>query len=89
LVLPSYSVFYLELVDAVARQDGGVASLFVKSGNQFARVDTNATKDNGSRALGGRVRRSRITRGEEPIHDASGDVIGIYATGYVKPSAPR
>jgi hypothetical protein len=96
-----------ELVDAVASKAGGAASLFVRSGDEFVRVATNAKKGDGSRALGvlldpkgpaiERIRRGEAYYGEsfvldtayvagyEPIRDASGNVIGIYATGYVKP----
>jgi hypothetical protein len=96
-----------DLVDEVAREDGGVASLFVRSGNEFVRVATNTKKPDGSRALGvlldpkgpaiERIRRGEAYYGEsfvlntayiagyEPIRDASGNVIGLYATGYLKP----
>ena len=96
-----------EVVDEVAREAGGAASLFVRSGNEFVRVATNAKKGDGSRALGvlldpkgpaiDRIRRGEAYYGEsfvlntayiagyEPIRDASGKVIGLYATGYVKP----
>jgi len=100
-----------DIVDEVAREAGGVASLFVKAGNEFVRVSTNAKTANGSRALGvlldpkgpaiERIRRGEAYYGEslvldnayiagyEPIRDASTNVIGIYATGYVKPLAAR
>jgi hypothetical protein len=96
-----------DLVDKVAREAGGAASLFVRSGNEFVRVATNAKKGDGSRALGvlldpkgpaiERIRRGEAYYGEsfvldtayvagyEPIRDATGAVIGIYATGYLKP----
>ena len=96
-----------DIVDDVARQAGGAASLFVRSGNEFVRVSTNAKKGDGSRALGvlldqkgpaiERIRRGEAYYGEsyvldtayvagyEPIRDASGNVIGIYSTGYLKP----
>lgn len=96
-----------DLVDEVARKAGGAASLFVRSGNEFVRVATNAKKGDGSRALGvlldpkgpaiERIRHGEAYYGEsfvldsayiagyEPIRDASGNVIGIYATGYLKP----
>ena len=41
-----------DVVDAVAKDQGGVATLFVKSGESFIRVSTNVKKDNGSRAIG-------------------------------------
>jgi hypothetical protein len=96
-----------DVVDEVAREAGGAASLFVRSGNDFLRVSTNAKKGDGSRALGvpldpkgpaiERIRRGEAYYGEsyvlntayiagyEPIHDASGHVIGIYSTGYLRP----
>ena len=96
-----------DLVDAVARESGGAASLFVRSGDEFVRVATNAKKGDGSRALGvlldpkgpaiEKIRRGEAYYGEsfvlntayvagyEPIRDGSGKVIGVYATGYVKP----
>jgi len=96
-----------DLVDQVAKVSGGAASLFVRSGDEFVRVATNAKKSDGSRALGvlldpkgpaiERIRRGEAYYGEsfvldtayvagyEPIRDGSGRVIGIYATGYVKP----
>lgn len=41
-----------EIVDQVARQHGGTATLFVKDGADFVRVSTNVMKDDGARALG-------------------------------------
>jgi hypothetical protein len=95
-----------DIVDTVAKQAGGAASLFVRSGDEFVRIATNAKKGDGSRALGvlldpkgpaiERIRRGEAYYGEsfvlntayiagyEPIHDATGHVIGIYATGYLK-----
>jgi hypothetical protein len=95
-----------DVVDEVAREAGGVASLFVRSGDEFVRVATNAKKNDGSRALGvlldpkgpaiERMRRGEAYYGEsfvqdtayiagyEPIRDAAGNVIGVYATGYLK-----
>ena len=43
---------FFELVDAVAKEDGGTATLFVKAGEQYIRVATNVMKDDGSRAIG-------------------------------------
>ena len=98
---------FFDVVDDVANKAGGAASLFVRSGNEFVRVATNAKKSDGSRALGvlldpkgpaiEKIRRGEAYYGEsfvldtayvagyEPIRDPSGNVIGIYATGYVKP----
>jgi hypothetical protein len=41
-----------DLVDEVAKQAGGTATIFVKSGDDFVRVATNVKKDDGSRAIG-------------------------------------
>jgi hypothetical protein len=57
-----------DLVDAVAQEQGGVASLFVKSGDDFVRVATNVKKDGGSRAIG-------------TVLDPKGSVIGVIRKG--------
>lgn len=95
-----------DLVDAVVKQMGGTATIFVKSGDDYVRVSTNVKKDDGSRAIGtildpkGKaivsinkneaffgdvdiLGKPYIT-GYDPIHDASGNVIGIYYVGYMK-----
>jgi len=41
-----------DLVDEVAKQVGGTATIFVKSGDEYVRVATNVKKDDGSRAIG-------------------------------------
>src|SRR5476649_2432137 len=41
-----------DLVDEVAKQAGGTATIFVKSGDDYVRVATNVKKDDGSRAIG-------------------------------------
>src|SRR5277367_6194912 len=41
-----------DLVDAVVKQAGGTATIFVKSGDDYVRVATNVKKDDGSRAIG-------------------------------------
>jgi len=41
-----------DLVDEIAKENGGVATLFVKSGDHYVRVATNVKKDDGSRAVG-------------------------------------
>jgi len=41
-----------DLVDALAKERGGVVILFVKAGNEFVRVATNVKKSDGSRAVG-------------------------------------
>ena len=40
------------LVDDVAKEAGGIATIFVKSGNEFVRVATNLKGADGSRAIG-------------------------------------
>ena len=40
------------LVDEVQQEMGGVATFFVRSGDEFVRVATNVKKDDGSRAIG-------------------------------------
>ena len=42
----------VDLVDAVAKERGGIIILFVKTGNEFVRVATNVKKSDGSRAVG-------------------------------------
>jgi hypothetical protein len=41
-----------DLVDEVAKQTGGTATIFAKSGDDYVRVATNVKKDDGSRAIG-------------------------------------
>jgi hypothetical protein len=57
-----------DLVDAVAKEQGGVVTLFVKSGDDFIRVSTNVKKDDGSRAIG-------------TLLDPKGPVIGVIRKG--------
>ncbi|WP_378943834.1 Cache 3/Cache 2 fusion domain-containing protein [Mesorhizobium sp. ANAO-SY3R2] len=40
------------LVDDVAKQAGGTATIFVKSGDEYVRVATTVKKDDGERAIG-------------------------------------
>ena len=40
------------VVDAVAKEHGGAATLFVKSGDQYVRVATTVKKENGASAVG-------------------------------------
>jgi hypothetical protein len=96
-----------DLVDQLVQENGGVVSLFVRSGGDYVRVATNARAPDGSRATGTildprgpaiqKIRRGEAYYGEamavgkdyitgyEPMKDASGEVIGIYCTGYLKP----
>jgi Cache 3/Cache 2 fusion domain len=95
-----------DLVDAVVKQMGGTATIFVKSGAEYVRVSTNVPGSVNGRAIGtildpnGKAIASinkneafygdvdilgkPYTTGYEPIHDASGAVIGIYYVGYAK-----
>lgn len=41
-----------EIVDYVARFNGGTATIFSKDGDRFVRIATNVKKDDGSRAIG-------------------------------------
>jgi hypothetical protein len=41
-----------DLVDPIVKANGGAASLFVKSGNQYVRVATTLKKDDGTSAVG-------------------------------------
>jgi hypothetical protein len=41
-----------DVVDEVAKENGGTATLFVKAGDEYVRVATNVKKDDGSRAIG-------------------------------------
>lgn len=41
-----------DLVDAVVKQAGGTATIFVKTGDGYVRVATNVKKEDGSRAIG-------------------------------------
>ena len=43
---------FFDVVDAVVKENGGTATLFVKAGDEYVRVATNVKKDDGSRAIG-------------------------------------
>jgi hypothetical protein len=43
---------FFGVVDEVVTENGGTATLFVKSGDEYVRVATNVKKDDGSRAVG-------------------------------------
>jgi hypothetical protein len=73
-------------VDAIAKEQGGVVTLFAKSGDDFIRVATNVKKEDGSRAIGtvldpkGPVI-AVIRKGEAYYGDAN--ILGKpYVTGY-------
>lgn len=57
-----------DIVDAVTKEQGGVATLFVKSGDEFIRIATNVKKNDGSRAIG-------------TVLDPKGPVIGVIRKG--------
>jgi hypothetical protein len=75
-----------DVVDEVAKENGGTATLFVKSGDEYVRVATNVKKSDGSRAIGtildpnGKVIKV-IRKGEAYYGDAM--ILGkSYVTGY-------
>ena len=74
------------LVDEVQQEIGGVATFFVKSGDEFVRVATNVKKDDGSRAIGTVLDPKgkaivAIRNGEAYYGEA--DILGKpYVTGY-------
>jgi hypothetical protein len=94
------------LVDDIVRENGGVVSIFVKSGEDYIRVATNTRAPDGSRATGTildpkgpaiqMIRRGEAYYGDamavgkpyvtayEPMQDASGQIIGIYCTAFLK-----
>lgn len=77
---------FFDVVDEVAKEHGGIATLFVKAGDEYVRVATNLKKDDGSRAIGtildpnGPVI-AMIKKGEAYYGEAT--VLGKpYVTGY-------
>jgi hypothetical protein len=42
----------VDVVDAVVKENGGAATLFVKAGDEYVRVATTVKKDDGSSAMG-------------------------------------
>jgi hypothetical protein len=77
---------FFEVVDEVAKENGGTATLFVKAGNDFVRVATNVKKDDGSRAIGTNLDQNGpvfpvIQKGQAYHGDAT--ILGKpYVTGY-------
>ena len=59
---------FFDVVDDVVKEQGGTATLFVKSGDEYVRVATNVKKDDGSRATG-------------TILDPNGPVIAVIRKG--------
>jgi hypothetical protein len=74
------------VVDAVAKEHGGVATLFVKSGDQYVRVATTVMKEDGTSAVGTSLDPksaaiARLNNGEAYYGDAT--VFGkTYDAGY-------
>src|SRR5215203_5632506 len=74
------------LVDAVQKELGGTATIFVKNGDEFVRVATNVKKDDGSRAIGTILDPKgsaivAIAKGEPFFGEV--DILGkLYVTGY-------
>ena len=75
-----------DVVDAVAKENGGVATLFVKAGDEYVRVATTVRKEDGSSAIGTTLDPTgpviaKINKGESYYGDAS--ILGEpYVTGY-------
>jgi hypothetical protein len=76
-----------DAVDAVVKKLGGVASLFVKSGDEFVRVATTLKKEDGTSAVGTTLAANspalaKLNNGEAYYGDAT--IFGkSYDTGYV------
>jgi hypothetical protein len=74
------------VVDAVAKEHGGVATLFVKSGDQYVRVATTVMKEDGTSAVGTALDPksaaiARLNNGEAYYGDAT--IFGkTYDAGY-------
>jgi hypothetical protein len=74
------------VVDAVAKEHGGAATIFVKAGNAYVRVATTVKKEDGSSALGTALDATspavaKIDKGEAYYGDAT--VFGkAYVAGY-------
>ena len=74
------------VVDAVAKEHGGSATIFVKAGNEYVRVATTVKKEDGSSAVGTALDATspaiaKISKGEAYYGDAT--VFGKpYVAGY-------
>ncbi len=77
---------FFDVVDEVAKEHGGTATLFIKAGDEYVRVATNVKKDDGSRAIGTILDPNgpaitMIKKGEAYYGDAT--ILGKpYITGY-------
>jgi hypothetical protein len=75
-----------DVVDAVAKENGGAATLFVKSGDKYVRAATTVKKEDGSSAVGTELDATspaiaKLNNGEAYYGDAS--VFGkTYDAGY-------
>ena len=75
-----------DVVDAVVKENGGAATLFVKAGDEYVRVATTLKKDDGSSAMGTSLdpkspATAMINKGEAYYGDAT--IFGKpYVTGY-------
>src|SRR5262245_59318030 len=75
-----------DIVDAVVKSNGGVATLFAKNGHQYVRVVTTVTKEDGSSAVGTALAENspalaKLNNGEPYYGDAT--VFGkSYDAGY-------
>jgi hypothetical protein len=75
-----------DLVDEVAKQAQGTATIFVKNGDEYVRVATNVKKDDGSRAVGTildpKGKAIESIKKDEPFYGET-DILGkSYITGY-------
>jgi len=77
---------FFDVVDEVAKEQGGVVALFVKAGDEYVRVATNIRNSDGSRAIGTILDPNgpaiaMIKKGEEYYGDAT--ILGRpFVTGY-------
>jgi Cache 3/Cache 2 fusion domain len=74
------------LVDQIAKEVGGTATIFVKSGADYVRVATNVKKDDGSRAIGTILDRKgkviEFMNMNEAFYGAATILGKLYLTGY-------
>ena len=75
-----------DLVDRVTQVDGGTATIFSRSGNDFIRISTNVKKEDGSRAIGTELDPNGPVIAEIRKDNAFYGVVDIlgspYVTGY-------
>jgi hypothetical protein len=74
------------LVDDTVKQNGGTATIFVKSGDEYVRVATNVKKGDGSRATGTILdpngKAIAAIKADQPFYGEV-DILGkLYVTGY-------